>query len=204
MLIDAQISMHSSFLPDIPLELVKQYFLDHDYGNLTEGCISIIPRCALQGAPIHAFVAGRGDPIEQRDAFIVLLTRDTDPLTQVQIEAAKVVLVYTTIQELPQLLHRFCTQLYQMIRSSRPLRQKVQYPVQLLAFRAIPGIGRKRAELLHRQYSTLRRFIDALHSENTAQLSSLLPAAQISRLRTLFAVDEPPSSVTTKNGPHVY
>lgn len=204
MLIDARISMHSSFLSDMPLELVKQYFLNYDYGNLIQGCISIIPWCTLQGMLIDAFVAGRGDPMKQGDAFVILLIKDTDPLTQVQIEAAKMVLVYATIQELPQLLHKLCTQLYQMIRLSRPLKQRVQYPVQLLAFHAIPGIGRKKAELLHREYSTLRRFIDALHSENMAQLSSILPVAQISRLQALFAVDKSPSSVATKNGPHVY
>lgn len=187
--IDARISMHSSFLSDLDSESVKRYFLDHDYSNSVDGCISITPRCALQGVPVDAFVAGRGVPMRRLEVFGVLFIRNTDPLTHTQIEAVKLILVYETLKDLPQLLHNLCAKLYRMTRLSKPLRQGMKQSSHLMAFRAIPGIGEKKAELLHREYGELRRLVYALRSGNIAQLLNILTATHIARLRTLFAVE---------------
>lgn len=187
--IDARISIHFSFKSDMHSELVKQYFLDHDYVNLSKGCISIVPRCTLQGVPVDAFVAGRGDVVKRAETFIVLFAKDTDILTHVHTDVVKVMMSYTAIQDIPQLLCKLCIQLYQMVHSSRPSRQRIKLPAHLLTFRAIPGVGKKKAELLHREYGTLRRFIDALHNKNASQLSTILAASHITRLRALFNVD---------------
>lgn len=190
MLIDALISIHSSFQPDMHSELVGQYFLDHNYVNLLEGCISIVPRCVLQGMPIDAFIAGKGDIVRRATSFIVLFIKDTDTLTHTHITTARMVMVYTLVQEIPQLLHKLCIQLYQIERSSKPLRQRVKVPSHLLAFHALPGIGEKKAGLLHHEYKTIRRFIDALRSEiNREQLLAILSASHIAKLCSLFNIN---------------